>query len=119
MPRPPKMPFGMLPGLPSRNDQEVMALMEAIDRVAREGAMELARCLLRAALGHERTGDASYLTGLAEDTLLTLRLRSHKQSKDAFDGYPSARADSDITSDVPELPRAAQKAAVRHNPFSG
>ena len=119
MSRPPKMPFGMLPGLPSRNDQEVMTLMEAIDRVAREGVGELARCLLRAALGHERTGDARYLTSLAEDTLLTLRLRSHKQSRNAFDGYPGARADSDITSDLPDLPRTVQKAPVRHNPLSG
>jgi hypothetical protein len=94
MSRPPKMPFGMLPGLPSRDDQEVMTLMEAIDRVTSRGSSELAQCLLRAALGHERTGDAGYLTGLAEDTLLTLRLRSYKQSRDALDGYPSMRADS-------------------------
>jgi len=97
MARAPKMPFDMLPGLPSQDDHEVMALMEAIDQLAREGTSELARCLLRAALGHERTGDARYLTGLAEDTLLTLRLRSHKLSRDAFDGNPGRQADSNVT----------------------
>jgi len=39
------------------HDKEVAALMEAIERLSRDGANEVARCLLRAALGHERTGD--------------------------------------------------------------
>jgi hypothetical protein len=94
MSRPPKMPFDALPGLPSQDDEEVIAFMEAIDRLPHEGANDVARCLLRAALGYERAGDVEYLTCLAENTLLAMRLRSHPQSKDAFDDNPSIRANS-------------------------
>lgn len=88
MPGPPRLPFDALPGLPSRDDKEVAALMEAVERLPREGTHEVARCLLRAALGHERAGDTRYLICLAEDTLFTMRLRSHPQSKTAFDDQP-------------------------------
>lgn len=92
MPRSPKLPFDSLPGLPSDDDEEVIALMKAIERLPREGAHRIARCLLRAALGYERTGDATYLTCLAEDALFTMRLRSHPQSKEAFDDMPEVPA---------------------------
>jgi hypothetical protein len=85
MPRRPKLPFDALPGLPSHDDKEVAALMEAVELLPREGANQVARCLLRAALGYERAKDTGYLTCLAEDTLFTMRLRSHPQSKSAFD----------------------------------
>jgi len=68
--------------------------MEAIERLPREGVNEVARCLLRAALGHERTGDAAYLTSLAEDTLFTMRLRSDPQCKGAFEDKPVKLASS-------------------------
>lgn len=92
MPRPPKLPFDALPGLPSHDDEEVMTLMGAVEQLPREGANEIARCLLRAALGYERAGDTGYLTCLAEDTLFTMRLRSDPQSKDAFDDKPGRPA---------------------------
>ena len=41
----------------------------------RQNVEEIAWDLLRAALGHRRTGDHSYLTCLAEDALVTIRLR--------------------------------------------
>jgi hypothetical protein len=78
MPRQPKLPFDALPGLPAYDDKEVVSLMEGMPR---EGANEVARCLLRAALGRERTGDTWYLTCLAEDTLFTMRLRNDLPGK--------------------------------------
>jgi len=74
MPQSQKMPFDSLPGLPSRDDQEVRALMKTFDRLPADVTSEVTRCLLRAALGHERTGDDWYLTRLAEDALFTMRL---------------------------------------------
>lgn len=82
MPRQPKLPFDALPGLPLHDDKEVAALMEAVEGMPREGANEIARCLLRAALGHERTGDTWYLACLAEDTLFTMRLQGDSQRRD-------------------------------------
>jgi hypothetical protein len=86
MPQRRKLPFDALPGLPSRDDQEVRALMKAFDRLPADVAIEVARCLLRAALGRERTGDVWYLTRLAEDALFTMRLNSDQ----AFDDTPEA-----------------------------
>ena len=102
MPRPPKLPFDALPGLPSQVDEEVMALMEAVDRLPREGANQVARCLLRAALGYERAGDAGYLTCLAENILLTMRWRSHPKSKNAFDDKLGIPARAEVAADLEE-----------------
>lgn len=76
MPQPRKLPFDALPGLPSRDDQEVRTLMKTFDRLPADVASEVTRCLVRAALGSERTGDVWYLTRLAEDALFTMRLHS-------------------------------------------
>jgi hypothetical protein len=103
MSRPPKLPFDALPGLPSQDDEEVTTLMEAVERLPREGAIEVARCLLRAALGYERAGDARYLTCLAEDTLFTMRLRSHPQSKDAFDDKPGTHSKPEDAAGLEEI----------------
>jgi hypothetical protein len=70
----PKLPFDALPGLPPADDPEVTALMQAVHGLPPEGVTEVARCLIRAALGYERLGDALVLTCLAEDTLFTMRL---------------------------------------------
>jgi len=72
--QPQRLPFDALPGLPSRDDQEVRALMKTFQRLPADVASEVTRCLLRAALGRERTGDVWYLTRLAEDALFTMRL---------------------------------------------
>lgn len=69
-----KFPFDAMPGLPSQGDAEVASLMEAVVRLPRDGADEVVRCLLRAALARERTGDLDYLIRLAEDLLFTVRL---------------------------------------------
>ena len=88
MPQPRKLPFDALPGLPSRDDQEVMALMKTFDRLPADVSSEVACCLLRAALGRERTGDVWYLTRLAEDALFTMRLHGDP----ACDDMPGARS---------------------------
>jgi hypothetical protein len=70
-----KQAFDLLPGLPSRDDAEVGELMDVISRLPRENLEEIARSLLRAALATKRAGNPGYLECLAEDTLVTFRLR--------------------------------------------
>lgn len=70
-----KQAFDLMPGLPARDDPELVELMEVIARLPRENVDEIARDLLRAALGTRRTGDTAYLGCLAEDALVTVRLR--------------------------------------------
>jgi hypothetical protein len=78
-----KLPFDAMPGLPPRDDAEVTALMETLARLPHRSTEELARCLLRAALGQERTSGVAYLTRLAEDTLSTVRLRRYLTPENA------------------------------------
>jgi hypothetical protein len=78
-----KYPFDAMPGLPPQDDTEVASLMEAVVRLPRDGANEVVRCVLRAALARERTGDAEYLIRLAEDMLFTVRLHGGHQCEDA------------------------------------
>lgn len=78
-----KVPFDAMPGLPPQGDAEVESLMEAVVRLPRDGADEVVRCLLRAALGRERTGDLDYLSRLAEDMLFTVRLHRGHQCEEA------------------------------------
>lgn len=49
--------------------------MEAVVLLPRRGVDELVRSVLRAALGWERTGEVAYPVRLAEDMLVTVRLR--------------------------------------------
>lgn len=70
-----RLPFDAMPGLPARRDAEVAALMEAVVLLPRRGVDELVRSVLRAALGLERTGEVAYPIRLAEDMLVTVRLR--------------------------------------------
>jgi hypothetical protein len=101
MARSPRQAFNELAGLPPRDDPEVSALMEAVTRLSREGADTVIRNLLRAALGHERTGSEGYLTSYAEDTLFTMRIRSDPQCKDAFeDDQPARPARAEDLEDV-------------------
>ena len=83
-----KQPFSSLPGLPSRDDPELIALIATAGRLPRENLVEFARSLFRCALGHERTGDASYLTSLAEDALVTMRLRGDPDCEQALNDAP-------------------------------
>lgn len=70
-----RLPFDAIPGLPAQRDAEVEALMEAVVLLPRHGVDELVRSVLRAALGWERMGEAAYPIRLAEDMLVTVRLR--------------------------------------------
>ncbi len=70
-----RLPFDAMPGLPPQRDAEVEALMEAVVLLPRRSVDELVRSVLRAALGWERTGEVAYPIRLAEDMLVTVRLR--------------------------------------------
>lgn len=72
-----RLPFDAMPGLPSQRDAEVAALMEAVVLLPRRGVDELVRSVLRSALGWERTGEVAYPIRLAEDMLVTVRLRRY------------------------------------------
>jgi hypothetical protein len=47
---PVKHGFALMPGLPSWDDPELAGLMDVVTHLPREGADEIARSLLRAAL---------------------------------------------------------------------
>jgi hypothetical protein len=70
-----RLPFDAMPGLPAQRDAEVEALMKAVVLLPRRGVDELVRSVLRAALGWERMGEVAYPIRLAEDMLVTVRLR--------------------------------------------
>jgi hypothetical protein len=94
---PVKQAFTELPGLPGRGDPELARLMATAGRLPREGLEEITRSLLRCALGHERTGDDSYLACLAEDALVTMRLRGDPECEKALSeppGHPAGPAES-------------------------
>jgi len=76
----PKLPFDAMPRLPSDDQAE---LVGALDHLPRNSVDELARCLLRAALVLERSGEVTHLTRLAEDMLTTLRLQAYLPAGDA------------------------------------
>lgn len=78
-----KLPFDAMPGLPTREDAEVAALMKTVALLPRRSVDELVRSLLQAALGWERRGEAAYPTRLAEDMLFTVRLRRCLVPQDA------------------------------------
>lgn len=100
-----KPPFGLMPGLPARDDPELTELMEVIARLPRENVDEVARNLLRAALGHQRTGDPDYLTRLAEDALVTIRLRRDPELDRALTRAPRHPAGPGGSIDVEEFLR--------------
>lgn len=100
-----KQAFNLLPGLPGRDDAELAELMEVVASLPRENIEEIARDLLRAALGHKRTGDSSYLTCLAEDALVTIGLRRDPELDRALRGAPRKPAGPSGSVDVEEFLR--------------
>lgn len=100
-----KQGFNMMPGMPSRDDDELGELMEVITRLPRENVDEVARSLLRAALGYERTGDPEYLTRLAQDALVTARLRRDPEVDRALREAPDKPTGPAQTLDVEEMLR--------------
>jgi hypothetical protein len=100
-----KQAFDLMPGLPARDDAELRELMEVIARLPRENVDEIARDLLRAALGRQRTGDSSYLASLAEDALVTIRLRRDPELDRALRDAPKKPAGPSGSVDVEEMLR--------------
>lgn len=105
MKTPVKRAFSLLPGLPARDDAELRELMEVVTRLPRENVEEIARDLLRAALGHQRTGDHGYLTCLAEDSLVTIGLRRDPELDRALTQAPKKPAGARGSVDVEEMLR--------------
>jgi hypothetical protein len=87
-----KQAFTSLPGLPGRADPEVSALMAEVGQLSRAGVDEIARSLLRCALAWKRTGDLEFLTCLADDAILTMRLRGYAGCRDALNAAPAGPA---------------------------
>jgi hypothetical protein len=102
---PVKQAFDLMSGLPSRDDPELGELMEVVTRLPKENADEVTRSLLRAALGYQRTGDPRYLTCLAEDTLVTFRLRRDPEVDRALRQAPNKPAGPAGSVDVEEMLR--------------
>lgn len=100
-----KQALEFMPGLPSRDDAEVEELMQVIVRLPRENVAELARSVLRASLGYKRTGNPDYLTCLAEDTLVTVRLRRDPEVERALREAPTKPAGPEGSVDVEEMLR--------------
>ncbi|HLI39620.1 MAG TPA: hypothetical protein VKV80_20105 [Streptosporangiaceae bacterium] len=99
---PVKQGFTRVPGLPARDDPELAGLMDVVAGLPGEGAGEIARSLLRAALAWKRTGDPGYLTCLAEDALVTIRLRRDPELGRAIREAPKKPAGPGGSVDVGE-----------------
>ena len=82
---------------------EIEALMAVVGRMPQENLEEIARSLLRCAAGYERTGDAGYLTNLAIDSLVTLRLQSDPDCEKALSEAPAHPAGPTASVDVREM----------------
>jgi hypothetical protein len=102
---PVKQAFHLLPGLPASDDPELSDLMEVIARLPRANVEEIARDLLRAALARKRTGDPGYLTCLAEDALVTIRLRTDPELDKALAQAPKEPAGPGRSIDVEDMLR--------------
>ncbi len=100
-----KQAFDLMPGLPSRDDAELGELMEIIGRLPSENVDEIARNLLRAALGYRRTGNPSYLACLAEDALVSIRLRRDPELDRALREAPKKPVGPEGSVDVEEMLR--------------
>jgi hypothetical protein len=87
-----------------RDDAELAALMEAVSRLPQDGAEEVIRNLLRAALGYERTGREGYLTSLADAALVTFRTRRDAEDQKVLDAVPASPASpEDAMARIPDM----------------
>jgi hypothetical protein len=100
-----KQAFDRMPGLPARDDEEVEKLMEVVSRLPRENVEEIARCLMRAAVGFKRTGNSGHLTTLAVDSLVTIRLRRLAEVDRALKEAPARPAGPEGSVDVEAMLR--------------
>lgn len=101
--RPGDPPFVAMEGLPPRDDPQLEALADTAARLPRAAADALIRNLYRAALGYERTGDPDYLTCLAADALVTMRLRRDPEYEKALTEAPARPADPGDAGDVEDM----------------
>jgi hypothetical protein len=95
--------FSTMPGIPERDDPELLALMEAVRRLPAERAVTFIESTVRCALGFERTGDPEFLTRSARSALGTLRVRRDPEDQKALDAVPPVREPSGDASDVDEV----------------
>jgi len=90
--QPVKIAFTYMDGLPAGDDEAVAELMKAYASLPRENLQYTVGLLMRAAVGWERTGRADYLTCLAEDALVTTRLRRDPEVDRALRNAPQKPA---------------------------
>ena len=83
---PPRPSFHDFPGLPDRDDPELVALMGVISRLPEEGKEEMFRGMLLSALAFDRTGDPEFLSSHAEAALVTVRIRRDPEDEKALNG---------------------------------
>lgn len=103
MKRPGQPPLTHMDGLPNRDDAELAGLMEAVGRLPRPAVEAVVRKLYRAALAYERTDNVDYLSCLADDALVTMRLRDDPEYEKALTDAPSAPGGFDDAVDVEGL----------------
>lgn len=96
-------PFAHMPGLVSREDPELHDLMETAHRLPQAATQALLRNVYRAALSYERTGNPDYLTCLASDTLVTMRLHGDPEYEKVINEAPTSPGDSDAAVDVDDM----------------
>lgn len=76
---PPHQPFTSLPGLPSRDDPELRALMRVVEAMPRVNLEETIGCLLQVSLAQERLGNSAHLEAIGPDALVTFRSRASRE----------------------------------------
>jgi hypothetical protein len=100
-----KIPFTSMDGLPAADDLAVTELMEVFASLPRENLEYAISLLMRAAVGWERTGRTDYLTSLADDALVTTRLRRDAETDRALREAPAKPAAPEDSVDVTEALR--------------
>ena len=98
-----KIPFDALEGLPGEDDHAVAELMGIISSLPEESHLYTISLFMRAAVGWERTGSAQFLTTLAQDALVTTRLRRDPEVDRALRNAPTKPAAPEDTVDVREF----------------
>lgn len=98
-----KISFDALEGLPAEDDPAVAELMRVISSLAEENHLYTISLLMRAAVAWERTGNADYLTTLAQDALVTTRLRRDPEVDRALRNAPTKPAAPEDTVNVREF----------------
>jgi hypothetical protein len=98
-----KIPFDALEGLPGDSDLAVAELMKIVSSLPEESHLYTISLLMRAAVAWERTGNAQYLTMLAQDVLVTTRLRRDSEVDRALRNAPTKPAAPEDTVNVREF----------------